>query len=154
MKSRINHTSYIIDFLDVGFDSDKISQIIKNEVDKKLDSIKLPELNDWELNFNIVYNNVDKLYLFRKSRSYSSEKYKEVVIHLPIPKQTEKSWGVKENQLIKTNFESAKKNSDELEIDYSMFNDRETYIIENFKRAVLESLRLGITINGKRIKIE
>lgn len=154
MKSRIYHTSYIIDFLDVGFDSEKISQILKKEVDEKLESIQYPELNHWELNFKAVYNNVDKIYLFRKSKSYPIEKYKEVVIHLPIPNQTEESWGVNKAQLINTNLKSAEKFSDELEISIGKFKNRETSIIENFRRAIHECLRLGITINGKRIKIK
>ena len=154
MKTRINHSSYIIGFLDEGFDSDKISQFIKKETDKILKSVHPPELNDWNLIFKIIYNNVDRIYLFRKSKSYSSEKYKEIVIHLPVPRKTEIKWGVNENQLIDTNFKFDNRYCDEIEVDIGKYEEREIYIIENVWRAIVESLKLGITINGKKIKVK
>jgi hypothetical protein len=55
MKSVILDSSYVIDFLDVDFDSDEISYVLKKETDKIFENIHNGQLKDREVGFRAVY---------------------------------------------------------------------------------------------------
>jgi hypothetical protein len=154
MKSRIRHSSYVIDFLDVGFDSDSLSRILKSEIDQILQSFNTDSLEDWEITFNALYNSTDKIFIFKKTKSIPSEKEKEIVIHIPIPTMNIVSWGVKPAQLIKsTLYEDFKKYADALEVDYQRFSDRKDYILDCMRRAINFCFEDGFVVNGFKIKV-
>ena len=153
MKSRICHSSYVIDFLDVDFSSDEISNILQPEIDATLEEVAKGVLPDWELEFLALYNNTENILLYRKARSYTADKYKEVVIHIPIPTKDVVEWGVKKEQLLKTGVGKSIHYADILSIDPTKYNDRTSYIIECMRIGINESFRLGITVKGKRIII-
>ena len=155
MRTRIKHTSYIIDFLDVDFSSDKISEILQEEVNIILKKkLQKPELSGWEIAFKALYSNVDKILLFRKSASYKNDKYKEIVIHIPIPQKSKVSWGVDEKQLIKTGLnERVLKYADEILINPTDFNNRTDFILACMRKAIRESFKLGFTVNKQKIKL-
>jgi len=69
MKSRILHTSYVIGFLDVDFNSDEISRILKLEADKTLACINNDSLKDWEVQFSAVYGKGHTIRVFKKMPS-------------------------------------------------------------------------------------
>lgn len=95
MKIKINESSYVINFIGVGYDFDMIRQRLENELKILLEKIEFSnDLEDWTLEFSILYNNVKNLGIARKSKSAESLKLKEVKIHLPIPTIEIVSWGV------------------------------------------------------------
>ena len=106
MQSRITHGSYVIGLVESNFPENEINQVIKPELDTYLKNAKnIESLQDWTLEFSIIYNNIDNLVLSRKNRSYPKEKYKSVVIHIPIPTKDIVSWGVEPEQHINNNWD-------------------------------------------------
>lgn len=154
MKIKINESSYVINFIGVGYDFDMIRQRLENELKILLEKIEFSnDLEDWTLEFSILYNNVKNLGIARKSKSAESLKLKEVKIHLPIPTIEIVSWGVEKNQLI-NEISFDKRYIDEMEVDIQKYSNRKGYISENARKGILFALTAGITINGKDIKIE
>lgn len=154
MNSIITHTSYVIDFLDVDFDSNKISKTLKLEVDRILENIDFPDLEDWTLDFNALYTNNDELLLFRKTKSHTKEQCKEIVIHIPIPLKTVVPWGVEAKQHFKRDYNKGNtRYQDSLGIvEPTEFDNRTSYIIFYMKKAIQKCFELGFTIKKRKIK--
>ena len=153
MQSKINHGSYVIGLLESNFPEREINEAIKPEIDDYLKNAKNTEsLQDWSLHISIVYNNVSDIILCRKNKSYPNEKYKEVVIHIPIPTKDNIGWGVKPEQHIENNWDYKNSNyTDILNIDHTKYNDIGSYIIDALKIAIKTCFKLGVTVNKKRI---
>ena len=155
MRTKIFHSSYVIDFLDNGFDSTKVGLEIEELISRTLPQDHTEQLKDWSIEFNVIYNNCDQIYIFRKSRSNTSTKCKGVTIHIPIPLNNEVHWGVNSDQRIQDYSEKFKKLKLEgLEINYLEFSNRSTYILNCLKKAITMTFNLGITIGGFKIKYE
>lgn len=157
MKSRILHTSLVLNFLDVEFDTNVISEILKTEVDNILDSNNLGNLSDWEIQFKATYNNGRKL-LISKNRlgSRPSDKIKEIVIIIPIPKLENASWGVSKYQYIyeESHYDKLLKNFWELNVNYSDFPNRTDYILDCMRRAIKFCFDEGFTVDGVKVNIK
>ena len=154
MISKVLENSYVIDFVNVDYDSKFIEQRLLSELERVLRDIEIPEtLKEWTLQFSIIYNNVKNLGIARKTKSVKSLKLKEIIIHLPIPTKEKVSWGVNKNQLIRE-IQFDNRYVDEINVDFQKYDNRTDYIIENIESAIILSLELGITINGERIKIK
>jgi len=153
LKSRILNSSYISDFLDVGFDSEKIKRTIKGEVDDVLSKVENRLLDDWEIQFIFRYNTVKQLLIYTRGKSYNKEKYKEITIHIPIPSKDEADWGVRKEQEIydKNHLDNMIDNFDRLDVDFELFKDMHDYIIDSMRRAIKYCFTKGITINGQCI---
>lgn len=156
LQSEINHTSYVLDFLDEGFDSDELSRVLKLEVDFIIEGLRVGALSDWSLVFRANYTNGRQL-LISKNRfgTYAKEKYKEIVIPIPIPTLDVATWGVKRKQHVfkEDHYDKIIQNFNVLEIDFSDFDSRETYILDCMRRAIKFSFENGITINKVRLKV-
>lgn len=152
MESRITHTSYVINFLDEGFDSDKISAILKTETDLILNSMDLSKFPDWELVINALYTNTDSILVFKNSKAYVDEKYKEIVVHIPMPSVSNVSWGVTSDQRIKVgSVPNISKYADELTINWSQYDNRQDFILDSIRRAINHCFDAGFKINGSEI---
>ena len=153
MKSKILHGSYIIGFVESNYPREEIDNALLPEINKYLDKTgNANQLTDWTLQFLINYNNVEHLLIARKTKSFPKEKYKEIVIHIPIPNNDMVSWGVKEEQLVNMNHNyKNNKYIDMYNINPTDYNDRATYIIDTMKFSIKEIFKLGVTVNGKRI---
>jgi hypothetical protein len=154
MQSRILDSSYVIDFIGSGFDSQVICSKIKLEADKIVESIKDEKLKDWEVHFIFRYNNVKQILIYTQGRSYPKEKYKEITIHIPIPTIDIISWGVTKDQHIydSNHLDKKIKNFDCLEVVFSKYENREDYIMDCMRRAIKFSFDNGFTINGIKLK--
>ncbi len=156
MKSRILHTSYIIDFLEEGFSTISISNTLKSETDDLFQKLGLDKvLKDWEVLFKAVYNNCDKILVFSKTKSYVIEKQKEIVIHVPIPSTDEQfiKWGVRSDNLGKLlKLRDVERFAFGLEVDYSLFESRQAYIFDCLRRGIRASLEKGFTLNNIKVK--
>ncbi|MBL7787677.1 MAG: hypothetical protein JNM36_17350 [Chitinophagales bacterium] len=154
MVSVIKHTSYVIDFLDVGFDTDQVSNILKPETNLLLSKITVDGLDDWQIIFNPVYNNGSQLRIGKKTKSYVMDKEKWITIHIPIPTKDIVTWGVDASQLLKTpDPPNAAKYLVYLPIDTTLFTNRFDYIVATLRQGILFSLQDGFMVNGKKIKL-
>jgi hypothetical protein len=156
MKSRVLHSSYVTNFFDVDFQSDKISEILKFQTDKALEGFKNDVLKDWEIHFVFIYNNVKSILVYNKAQSYPNEKYKEITIHIPIPTEYVVSWGVKQGQHIYeiNHLDKIIKNFISMDVDFYKYNNRHDYILDCMQRAIKLSLKEGFMMSGIRVKVK
>lgn len=155
MKSRVLFSSYVIDFLDVDFDTKTIKEIIESETDEVLDNFNNENIKDWEVAFLFRFNNTEKI-LISKNRfgSVASQKQKEIIIHIPIPMKNLVSWGVNDEQHIykdATHLNHLLKNFNSLDVNFKDFNNRKDYIIDSVRRVVKFCFENGFTVNGVKI---
>ncbi|TRX00129.1 Imm9 family immunity protein [Flavobacterium gawalongense] len=155
MKSRVLFSSYVIDFLDIDFNSNLIEEIIKDETDEVLQNVKDENLEDWEVVFLFRFNNTERI-LISKNRfgSVASQKQKEIIIHIPIPMKDVVSWGVNNEQHVykdATHLNHLMNNFNTLEVDFNDFNNRTDYIIDSARRVVKFCFENGFTVNGVKI---
>lgn len=156
MKYKIIHNSYVIDFIEHGFHEDLINQSLQSVIEENLNSSKnLDELKDWTLQISIIYNNTDDLVICRKNKSSTAYKYKEVVIHVPIPTKKIVAWGVEDKQLISTKWDYRNSKFVEIfNINPSNYVDRDPYIIDALSLAINQIFKLGVTVNGKKVIVK
>lgn len=155
MKSKILFSSYVIDFLDIDFNSNVIEEIIKDQTDEVLQNVKDESCKDWEVVFLFRFNNTERI-LISKNRfgSVVSQKKKEIIIHIPIPMKNIVSWGVNDEQYVykdATHLNNLLKNFNTLEVNYKDFNNRTDYIIDSAKRVVKFCFENEVTVNGVKI---
>lgn len=157
MNVRVLDSAMIVDFMGEGFESEKICSTIKTEAEKSIAQIKSETLNDWEVCFRFLYNNVRQILIYTKNKSYPKEKYKEIITHIPMPTIDKVRWGVDKGQHVYENenhLDHLLKNFECLDVDYSKFNNREDYILDCMRRAIKLCFEKGFTINGVKVKID
>ena len=155
MESRITHTSYITHFLDVGFNSVKLSELLKEETDKILGINNFSSQNDWVIQFRATYNNGKKLLISKnKFGSYSTDKIKEITIPIPIPPVDEVSWGVniEQHTYQEDHYDKIIENFWVLDVDFHKYSNREDYIVECLQRAIKKAFEVGFTVGKVKIK--
>ena len=157
MESIITHTSLIIDFMDVEFDTDNISSTIKKEADGYLKKCTYNNIDDWKIQFIAVYNNGRKLLISKnKFGTLSSEKRKEITIVIPIPSVDISSWGIEKEKYIYNidHYDKIITNFTSLEVFYHDFDNRADFIEDCLRRAVEYCFNAGITIKGNNVKLK
>ena len=159
MRIRILHTSYVINFLNVGFNTTSINNSLEIEIGQFVQKIKPDEnLGDWEIAFKAIYNNSDKILIFYKTRSELKEKRKEIVIHIPIPRNDAHSpidWGVPSKNLGKLMLlEEFEKYAVGLDVNYSQFTNRQDYIIDCLRRGIRKAFEEGFSVNRIKVKLK
>ena len=150
MKSRINHSSHLIDFLVDDFDYEQIDKPLKKIVDLKLKKYNIPELKEWTVEFLATYGNLNKIVVYRQARSQSDMKYKQIIIHIPIPLKDIVFWGVNENQTIKLN--SPSENCELIDIKPENYSNKYDFIIECMKKGIDHTFDKVFTVNKIKIK--
>ncbi|TGE23526.1 Imm9 family immunity protein [Hymenobacter metallicola] len=154
MICKISHTSYVIDFLDVDFNSSKISNLLELEFDSVLESMNIRDLSEWTIRFQIIYGRQTPIRVYKKMPSYKYEKEKLIIIHIPIPTKDIISWGVDPNQhIVMPENSGDDKSLIPIEIAFKDFGNREDYIISCLRKAIFFCLKGGFTVNGVKIKM-
>lgn len=157
MKARVLTSSYVYDFVGQSdLDSTLLCAEGKNYADGFAKFVDSKNLNDWEVCFRFRYNNVKSILIHLTGRSDRRERYKELVIHIPIPVNTEIGWGVDIGQHMYKNsdhLDHLLKNFSMLEVDYSKFDNKQDYIADCMKRSISFCFSKGFTINGVKVKI-
>ncbi|OXB16862.1 Imm9 family immunity protein [Flavobacterium reichenbachii] len=109
MEIRFNHNFYVMN-IDENFDYDSIENLIIDKLDKyyhpkKIRDIFKIEYGDsaWDLEFNLIYNNVDKILVYKKKKVVKKENYVSYTIHIPVPKNIDVVWGVEKENFISNN---------------------------------------------------
>ena len=152
MNSKINHAGYLIDFLVDDFDYDRIENPLIKYLNSKLENYNISELKDWSVEFKAIYRNVDKIYIFRQARSQVDMKYKEIVVHIPIPLKTNIDWGVTENQIVNLKFNPNSKYCESIEIESNSYTNKYDFIIACMKKGIDHAFKKGFTVNKIKIK--
>src|SRR5690606_18810534 len=94
--------------------------------------------------------------IYLKGRSYKAERYKEIVVHIPIPVKEKVPWGIELDQHIYENeshLDHLMNNFHSLEVDYLGFTNRQDYILDCMRRSVKFCFANGFTINGVKVKV-
>lgn len=157
MNTRITHFSLIIDFLDVDFSSNLISDLLKKEVDNFLISNHVAIPDNWTLIFQATYNASSNLLVSKnKLGNNKSDFTKEIKIIIPIPYKEEKDWGSDKNKFVyeKEHYDNIINNFWVLETNYHTYTNRQDYIIDCLREAIKKAFQEGFTINGFKIKIK
>ncbi|HXS56123.1 MAG TPA: Imm9 family immunity protein [Hanamia sp.] len=157
MHVKIRNSSMIMDFLDIGFDSSKICQLVEFDANKIVNKINLKDLQDWSLHFVFNYTNGTEILISKRTKSVSSIKYKDIVAHIPIPEKNKIFWGVESSQQIYKDPEYLNniiQNFDCLKVDFTKYKNREDYILDSMLRVIDFSFKKGFTINGIKVKLK
>lgn len=156
MRARVLDSAYILNFVDIGFNGEEVRTLAQQYAEKFTSQIFSQKLIDWEVTFRFRYNNTKQILIYLKERSYPIEKYKEIIIHIPIPIISNTSWGVSLKQHVykdENHLDSLINNFQILDIDYSKFENRQDYILNCMQRAISHCFNYGFTINGVKVKI-
>jgi hypothetical protein len=156
MQTRILLSSYVLNFLDIDFNSRELENTVNlfsNELVKKSN---VENLDSWEIHFVFRCNNTKNILVYTKAKSYTKEKYKEITIHIPIPTNDIAKWGVSADQHIHkiNHLDRILGNFTTLDVDYTSYNNRSDYLLDSMIRSVDFCFDKGFTINGIRIKLE
>jgi hypothetical protein len=154
MNINFSHIAVVFDFIDVGFKTQQIYQHLLPSVIEKMKENKLTLPMDWSLIFQAAYAN-GKLPLVSKNKlgSYPSDKMKYITIVVPIPLETEISWGVKPEQHLygKDHYDKLMRNFWKLDIDFKNYSNRTDYITACLKAGVKKSFEEGFTVGGAKV---
>jgi len=156
MHVRILDSAMIVDFINEGFNSSELCSIVKSETEKIIQTIENEKLKEWEVCFRFVYNNVKQILIYTKNKSYPKEKYKEIIVHIPIPVKEEIDWGVDLEQHVysdKNHLDHLLQNFFCLDVDYTKFTNRQDYLLNSMIRSIKFCFDVGFTINGIKVKL-
>ncbi|MVM37270.1 hypothetical protein GO730_05845 [Spirosoma sp. HMF3257] len=157
METRINHSSLVINFLDVGFDSNQLSIRAKTIADQILLNNYFSEKNDWLINFIASYNNGRQLLITRnKIGTYSKDKIKEITLAIPIPSIRTVTWGVEDNQYIygPDHYDQILKNFWAEEVNFHQFSNRSDYVYSCLKKGIERAFFEGFTVGGIKVVVK
>ncbi len=155
MDIRFTHTNLVFGFEDEGFNS---KQIYDSLISLAIEIIATNNLNipdDWVLLFKGCYTN-GRIPLVSRNKigGYPSDKMKYITIIIPIPLESEISWGVKPEQHLygKVHYDKLMKNFWELAVDYRIYNNRSEYLTACLKAGIKKAFEEGFTVGGVKLK--
>jgi len=157
MHVKITSSAMISNFLNVGFNSYEICQLVESEANKMIHNVNNENLKDWRLRFLFSYTNGTQIIVSKRTKSETDIKYKEIVAHIPIPLKDKISWGVELSQHVYKDeryLDNIIHNFYSLKIDFTNYKNRHDYILDSMRRVVNFAFKNGFTINGIRIKVE
>ena len=140
-----NHSFYVMN-IDENFNYDLVENNLIDKLCKYYDSKSLKDVfkiteddNAWDLEFNLIYNNVEKILVYKKKRIAKKEKLVSYTIHIPVPKKIDVVWGIERENFISNNVMN-KIALDDFEIldhlDYEKYNNIDDYFIESIFLAI------------------
>jgi hypothetical protein len=153
MKSRVLNSSYVINF---ELNEKEITNQVRLEVDSVLEAFDDPKLTDWYLYFRFRYNNCKGILISLSSRSIPKERFREIIIHIPVPTNDKVPWGVDKEQHVyqdENHLDHMIDNFSVLEVDIYKFTNRNDYVLDCMQRTVKFCFEHGFTVNGKKIKV-
>ncbi len=152
MKVSFAESSYILNFFNNKLNSNVIKKETLKLVNEKILTFpKNENLDKWEIEFRIIYYYGDIIKIFRKAKSDSTDNFKQIVIHIPIPLNSIYPWGIAGDQIVNfNNIVPDPKYCDVLQVDYE-FKSLEFFIIGNLKKAIIHTFNLGFSVGGVTI---
>jgi hypothetical protein len=152
VKIRLQHSSYIIDFLDRHFSSNDISNILEDEFSTAISHMGGHYFSDWEIQFKVIYDEGTSIEIFRSHRGYKNDKQKVVFIHIPIPEKSIVDWGVSDTQFIKRVLPPNR--NDILPVDFSKHLTLQGYLLDSVRRSITFALNRGFKVNGIHVQTQ
>ncbi|HVY76240.1 MAG TPA: Imm9 family immunity protein [Puia sp.] len=152
MVTRILCSSYLFDF---ESSNKEINAVVKQEADRLAAQVHSDKLQDWEICFQFLYNNVKSILIYTKGRSYPVEKYKDIIVHIPMPTKDKVAWGVDIGQHLyasEDHLDHLLNGFHILDVDYNRFKSRNEYSLDCMQRAVEFCFTKGFTINKVSVK--
>lgn len=124
-----------------------------NELSKKLNT---HDLGGWRLNLLIVLRSTNAIGIPKRVTRYPSDKEAVASLVIPIPGPEDAKYGSRSAVDPKYSRYAPidEKNFHALDPDYARFQSLGEYVLESAKRAIDEVLRLGLSVNGKKIKLQ
>lgn len=138
MEIVFNHNFYVMN-MDENFDYDFlekeiIDQLNNHHYPKTFKELFLTKNDIEDLEFNLIYNNVQKILVYKKRRLQNKQKHLSYTIHIPVPKKSEVIWGIKDENFL-SNAVMSKILLDDFEIldhpAYQDFSNTEDYFIQS-----------------------
>lgn len=136
MEIRFNHNFYVMN-MDDNFDYDSFENKINEKLYKDYDTKRLEAIfrtnneNLWDIEFDLIYNDVEEILVYKKRQIIKEEKCLLYKIHVPVPKKKEIYWGIEEVNFLSNkgklnldNFSVVKKS------DLNHFSDINAYLID------------------------
>lgn len=155
MDIRFTHTNLVFGFEDEGFNSNQIYDSLISLAIEIMATNNLHIPDDWVLLFKAGYTN-GRIPLVSRNKigSYPSDKMKYITIIIPIPLESEISWGVKPEQHLygKDHYDKLMKNFWELAVDYRNYDNRTDYITACLKAGIKKAFEEGFTVGGVKLK--
>ncbi|MFB9078914.1 Imm9 family immunity protein [Flavobacterium procerum] len=155
MEITFNHNFYVLN-IDENFNYD----FLESQIIDKLTNYYYPKTfkdlfisekgnNIEALEFNLIYNNVEKILLYKKKRAKSTLKQLSFTFHIPVPKNSDVTWGIPDENFLSNNIMS-KILLDDFEIlDYPEYEN-----CSNIEDYFIQSIILGIKKTVGEIPIQ
>jgi hypothetical protein len=139
--------------LDELVDMSHIYDAIIKHLDGAAEKTNADELDGWGVIFCMQYTYSKNIRIFKRGINYASDKEKEFTISIPIPRVNEAEFGLSEIHFDGISYDGINEKSCHLIApNYSEYGSLVEYIIGTAKRAIDEALRVGLTVNGKKLK--
>jgi hypothetical protein len=106
--------------------------------------------------FGAVFNNVKQILITKnKLGTYPSDKYKEITIHIPVPKKEDVLWGVANEKFVNKidHLDGLINNFNVLDVDFTKFDNKDDYIRDCMSRAIDYCFINGIKMKGVELKL-
>jgi len=78
-------------------------------------------------------------------------KYKEIVIHIPIPLKIKVDWGINENQVVNLKFPKNSKYCESITAEFERHSNKYDFILDCMRKGIKHTFEKGFTVN--KIKI-
>lgn len=148
MKFKLSSSSSIVNFPSEDYGREEIADFI-NDITKE---IKMDKFSEWTIIFYAVFGKANDVKILKGSRTYPTEKEKEISILIPIPSNEEVPWGIdKDRFAVRPPLDEKKFKS--LNVDPKDFSNLKEYVIFGMKKGIETTLKDGITFQGEKIKI-
>jgi len=118
--------------------------------------INIEDLSGWRLSFNITYQCTDFIGVEKKFLRYSSDREYVISITIPIPDNTQASYGMPPGKdgTIGCFHPGESKRSHLLDPAYDQYDDLDQYILASTIKAIDLGFTKGFTCSGKKIKFQ
>ena len=137
--------------LDSYANMDRAFEAVKEYVDEISEKTNISEIEKWTVLVYMSYNSSEYVGAFKRVRTYPSDLEKEMTILVPIPRLTQASYGLPDENFYRM-VDMNEKNWHLISPKFDDYENLEEYIISASKRGIDEAFRVGITVDGKKLK--
>ncbi|GKS13401.1 hypothetical protein YDYSY3_44010 [Paenibacillus chitinolyticus] len=116
-------------------------------------SINVDDLGGWRLLITLVLNYGHDIGIGKRVVSYPSDNEKVWSLGIPVPDQQQVVYGLKEKHFIRTNYVRSDALFDSLDARFADYTNLQSCLTTNVLRALDTAFQRGVTVAGKRIKL-
>lgn len=130
---------------------DNALESIKKYVDEISEKTNISEIGKWTVVVYMSFNSAEHIGAFKRVRTYPSDFEKEMTILVPIPRLTQAKYGLPDANFFRA-VDMNEKNWHLISPNFDDYKNLDEYIISASKRGIDEAFRVGITVDGKKLK--